>query len=565
MYDFKITCKNQLQNLKSRIITILIISLSFFIVKGQSGKILVIDSKSKETIPFAHVCFEEIGTSKKNYQITDKDGIVKNPCQIRSIVSISFIGYQTFTDTIVPYKDYTLDLLPHIFDLDQVIVTASFTPLKADQSIYNVKVIDSRLIEQKGATNLSDILKDEVNFQVTNDPALGSSLKLKGLSGNNVKILIDGVPVIGRMGGNIDLNQLNLYNVDHIEVVEGPMSVIYGSNALAGAINIITKENLHSSSSSTFNSYAESIGKYNVNASTTFRNGKNSYSFAGGWNFFNGVYLNVDTNRSQRWKPKEQYNFDSYYAYSTAKSKLKYQISLMTERLFDKGDQLSPSFRKADDSWFKSMRLTNRLEYNHKIGNNYFVNILGSHSYYNRRKLTYTKDFIENTSTLKNDGSSNDTSIFNAFTFRTTLGNENTSKKITFSSGVDVNYETASGKRILNEKQDIGDYAFFTSLMVNLNKKITFQPGLRAAKNSKFDVPIVPSINIKWNFLSFLNIRDPILEDIVLQPLKNYTFFLKTVVTMFNPMRNLSLKRGTILLYPLTSIQIKLKRFIFQM
>ena len=81
---------------------------------------------------------------------------------------------------------------------------------------------------------------------ITQDPALGSSLKIKGLSGNNVKILIDGVPVIGRMGGNIDLSQLNLYNIDHIEMVEGPMSVMYGSDALAGAINIITKENRNS-------------------------------------------------------------------------------------------------------------------------------------------------------------------------------------------------------------------------------------------------------------------------------------------------------------------------------
>ena len=68
-------------------------------------------------------------------------------------------------------------------------------------------------------------------------------MSLQGLSGEHIKFLIDGVPVIGRMDGNVDLSQLNMYNVDHIEIVEGPMSVIYGSNALAGAVNIITKEN----------------------------------------------------------------------------------------------------------------------------------------------------------------------------------------------------------------------------------------------------------------------------------------------------------------------------------
>jgi len=493
--------------LKNSLLIILLFSLTFINVRGQNGKIVVIDSKSKESIPFAHVCFEELGGKQKQYLVTDKDGIVNNLCLAKSVIAISFVGYQTFNDTIAPNKDYTLALSPHIFDLDQVIVTASFTPLKADQSIYNVKVIDSRAIEQKAATNLSDILKDEVNIQVTNDPALGSGLKMKGLSGNNVKILIDGVPVIGRMGGNIDLNQLNLYNIDHIEVVDGPMSVAYGSNALAGAINIITKENLHSTHNSTFNSYYESIGKYNVNGSTSFKKGRNSYSFAGGWNFFNGVYLDKDTNRSQRWKPKEQYNMDSYYTYSTEKSKLKYQISLMSERLLDKGNQLSPSFRYADDSWFKSLRLTNRLEYNRKLDNDYFINMLGSHSYFQRKKLTYTKDFTENTSTLINDNSTNDTSIFNAFTYRVTYGNQNPEKKFSFSSGIDLNYENALGKRILNEKQAIGDFAFFTSLMFNFDKRLSIQPGIRAAKNTNFTVPLVPSINIKWNILSFLNIR----------------------------------------------------------
>ena len=53
------------------------------------------------------------------------------------------------------------------------------------------------------------------------------------------RILVDGVPVIGRLDGNIDLSQINLENVDHIEIVEGPMSVIYGSNALAGVVNFI--------------------------------------------------------------------------------------------------------------------------------------------------------------------------------------------------------------------------------------------------------------------------------------------------------------------------------------
>lgn len=494
-------------NTKRLFLLITILLQNAILAYSQGGKVIITDSKSKESIPFAHVCFEELGTKQKLYHVTDKDGVVINPCKKGSIIAISFVGYKTYIDTLQPNISYNIALVPQVFDIDQVVVTASYTPQKADKSIYNVKVIDSRTIEQKSATNLSDVLKDEVNIQVTNDPALGSSLKLKGLSGNNVKILIDGVPVIGRMGGNIDLSQLSLYNIDHVEVVEGPMSVVYGSNALAGAINIVTKENLHSNYTATFNTYYENVGKYNVNGSASIRKGKNSFSLSGGWNFFNGISLDIDQNRSQRWKPKEQYNADAYYTFSDDRSKIKVQTSLMYERLLDKGDQLSPSFRTARDSWFYSVRTTNRVEYSNKLKNSYFLNIMASQSFYQRKKLTYNKDFIDNTSILVNDASSNDTSKFDALTFRATFGNLNSEQRLSFNSGLDINYENGKGKRILDNKQEIGDYALFTSVMYNLNKNLSLQPGLRYAINTKFDVPLVPSVNVKWNAASFLNIR----------------------------------------------------------
>ncbi len=480
--------------------------VGFAYVIGQTSNIKVIDAKSKESIPFAHVCFEEIKGSKKDYLVTDKDGLVKNTLMKPYVIAISYVGYKNYLDTLQPNKSYEIALTPQVFDLDQVIVTANFTPQKADKSIYNVKVIDSRKIELKAANNLADVLKDEVNFQVTYDPALGSGLKLKGLSGNNVKILIDGVPVIGRMGGNIDLSQLNLYNVDHVEVVEGPMSVVYGSNALAGAINIITKENLHSNFSTTINTYYENKGTYNIDGIVAFKKGNHSYSFAGGRKFFGGVYLDIDTNRSQNWKPKELYNADFYYTYSKEKHKIKYQLSFMNERLLDKGDQLPYDFRKAFDSWFYSRRINNRIEYNQKLKSDYYLNVTLSHAYYRREKETYFKDFIDNTSDLVK-GSENDTTLSNASAFKILLGNQNDKKKLNFLTGVDLNYETAEGKRILDKYQSIGDYATFINLMYNISSKLTIQPGVRFSYNTKYTAQPVPSVNIKWSTSPYLNIR----------------------------------------------------------
>jgi outer membrane receptor for ferrienterochelin and colicins len=70
----------------------------------------------------------------------------------------------------------------------------------------------------------------------------GSSVSINGISGEGVKILVNGVPMVGRIDGKIDISQINLTNVERIEIVKGPQSVIYGTDALGGVINIITKE-----------------------------------------------------------------------------------------------------------------------------------------------------------------------------------------------------------------------------------------------------------------------------------------------------------------------------------
>ena len=342
-------------------------------------------------------------------------------------------------------------------------------------------------------------------MSITQDPSLGSSLKIKGLSGNNVKILIDGVPVIGRMGGNIDLSQLNLYNVDHIEMVEGPMSVMYGSDALAGAINIITKENRNSNFGLSLNSYYETAGTYNFDGNVNFRKKRHSLSASLSRNYFDG--FSTDTLRSQQWKPKEQYSGDLYYMYTHDKAKIKYQVSYMHENLWDKGNLLEPRFYTAFDSWFYSTRFTNRLDYDRSLGNGMSIKMLASYSLYQRSKITYLKDLSTLTQEISPNASDHDTTYFNAFVYRFVLGKEIPDNKLNWAVGLDINHEKGTGKRIVDEKQEIGDYALFSSLKYSPVKQFSLQPGLRVAYNTGFNVPPVPSVNIRWEPTSRFNLR----------------------------------------------------------
>src|SRR5690606_17844973 len=104
-------------------------------------------------------------------------------------------------------------------------------------------VINQEQIRLRGATNIQSVLNTELGMRFSNDLTLGTSdIELMGMSGQNVKILLDGVPVIDRGSTRESLGQIDINTVEKIEIVEGPMSVSYGSDALAGVINIITKK-----------------------------------------------------------------------------------------------------------------------------------------------------------------------------------------------------------------------------------------------------------------------------------------------------------------------------------
>jgi outer membrane receptor for ferrienterochelin and colicins len=136
-----------------------------------------------------------------------------------------------------------ITLKPSVKNLDEVVVTGQPQGQTLRNSVYQVRVIDRARIEQRAATNVMGVLNNEIGFRFSNDMALGTTdIQLMGMSGRNVKILLDGVPMLDRGDTRESLNQIDINSIERIEIVEGPMSVNYGTDALAGVINIITKK-----------------------------------------------------------------------------------------------------------------------------------------------------------------------------------------------------------------------------------------------------------------------------------------------------------------------------------
>ncbi|MCH5715152.1 TonB-dependent receptor plug domain-containing protein [Niabella hibiscisoli] len=128
--------------------------------------------------------------------------------------------------------------------LEEVTVsTGQYAPQSLKKSVYKIKVITAEQIKARAALNLIQVLNMEPGIRFSNDNTLGvTDIQLMGMTGRSIKILLDGVPVADRNDTRESLNQIDIQTIERIEIVEGPMSVIYGSDALAGVINIITKK-----------------------------------------------------------------------------------------------------------------------------------------------------------------------------------------------------------------------------------------------------------------------------------------------------------------------------------
>ena len=130
------------------------------------------------------------------------------------------------------------------FALEQVVVTGTRTPKPLKDMPVSTKVISTEDIRKVDATNVLDLLQQEVpGLEFTY--SMGSVvMNMGGFDGNNILFLVDGERMAGETMDNVDYNRLNLSSVDHIEIVKGASSTLYGSQAMGGVINIITKTNV---------------------------------------------------------------------------------------------------------------------------------------------------------------------------------------------------------------------------------------------------------------------------------------------------------------------------------
>ncbi|MDX2249012.1 MAG: TonB-dependent receptor [Bacteroidia bacterium] len=389
------------------------------------------------------------------------------------------------------------------YHLSDVVITGQHAPLAANRSTFRIQVIDRKRIEAQAANTLDDLMRSELNTLLNLDPVLGSVMQLQGVSGENVKILIDGVPVVGRLGGELDLSQLPLNRVERIEIVEGPMSVEYGTNALAGVINLITKKSIQSDWYLNLNAYEATAGSgvslyegfHNYSGDFFLKKGNHQMSLGGGRNFFGGNIEDAGK-RPPAWNPKRQVFGSGTYGWEKKNFRLNLTSDYFDELLILKG-AISGTYRPyALDENYQTIRANIKAHGDWKISKKSSFSALAAFSDYIRNKTVIRKDMasLDTAEILAQAGQDG----FQAIMSRGTFSHLFEGGKISLQTGYDLNLETATGGKILSGSRDIEDYAVFSSVEYQPLEGLVFRPGLRFAHNSLYPAPVAPSFHAKY-------------------------------------------------------------------
>ena len=126
-------------------------------------------------------------------------------------------------------------------ELEPVVVTATRTPQRLEDTPVITNLITRAEIEATGAENVGEVLEHTAGIIIHRD-AHGDGVQLQGLDSEYVLILVDGEPQVGRIAGKLDMARLAVENVERIEIVKGATASLFGSDALGGVINIITRK-----------------------------------------------------------------------------------------------------------------------------------------------------------------------------------------------------------------------------------------------------------------------------------------------------------------------------------
>lgn len=227
--------------------------------------------------------------------------------------------------------------------LDEVVVTANKFPNKTSKTGKVITVITKEQLERSGGKDLSQVLAEQAGIFIAganSNPGKDKSLYLRGARIDHTLITVDGIPLYdpSGIGGNFDLRNLNTALIERIEILKGSQSTLYGSDAIAGVINIITNKSSNKASEGLVTAGYGSYGTFRGGAAIQGKKEKTDYHASLAWHDVNGFnetengrgfpvtdkdgYRQLGFQAGMGFRPAKQVLLQPYFRYSRIKGSI---------------------------------------------------------------------------------------------------------------------------------------------------------------------------------------------------------------------------------------------------
>ncbi|MFV0472084.1 MAG: TonB-dependent receptor plug domain-containing protein [Paludibacteraceae bacterium] len=430
-----------------------------------------------------------------------------------------------------------------LINLDEVVVTATRTNKTLKNTPVITQVITARQIEERGINDVKELLAQEVPGLSFQEVGFGTSIQLQGLDAKHILFLIDGERISGETGNNIDYSRINLSNIERIEIVKGASSAIYGSQAMGGVINIITKN-----ARQKFD--IQLGGRYGQTNQTNFRNNNpesSQYTFRKSVdrpNANGNITLGYSGNRLKTFTALQIKTTDAYQLYNTD-SISKYYPALDTtivERKTTTPFNIS-GLKDINFSQKINYRFTPKLDMSFK-GTFYQMN---KYDWVANNKYEQNEDYTLGAYANYRFDSLNTISIstftdrYNRFDKYELLdgrdkiySNNLLHSKLIFTSGSFTNQLITAGAEFLSENlttdmfnsNALDTKRVWTAVMYaqdewHVNKKLNLVAGLRADYHRQFNLKVTPKLSVLYRLFPFtfrfnyaMGYRSPTLKEL---------------------------------------------------
>lgn len=445
-----------------------------------------------------------------------------------NLLRISALDYNGTRETINRSNDNILIRMKHSpLKLNEVVVTGTGTINKLKNSPVAIDVISQRELQNTNIPTFENAMI-ALNPSMSFTPnAMGSYMQLNGLSNRYILVLVDGKKLGGDVGGNVDLNRIDMGNIKRIEVLKGAASSLYGSDAIAGVINIITnkpKDLVNFSTETRFSEYGQFTQNANLylnvggfSSSTSFQRNQ-----ADGWQLNKKEIINdkeIDTDKQAMLRFYSDV-FSQRFGYKATK-----ELSMYVEgSLFDK------KFKRPVSAYGFDMKY---VDYSFGAGAKYLLKNNGLITLdWNTDRFEYFKAYLKETKDkngvtfMPGDEEFVRRQKYNNINLKGTF-NAGKFNKVTVGSEYKVDNLYAPADSI-GGSRNVYTLAFYAQDEINLFGKLNIVPGVRYIYNETFKNRVTPKVSAMYTLHDF-NFRVSYATGFKTPELKQ--LFMKTEVT----------------------------------